>query len=195
MQSINGPTTDMPAGSHRSAATRGARLIGITLALALSSAICAAELDAQESRVPPASQRVKLSGPRFGVTYLGGRIVDSLAALDIDVSPVITQFGWQWERQFYANANGPAAVTEWVLLVGGLEQGAFLPSLSWIVGMRTTGGTEFGVGPNLGPSGFALAFAGGVTRRSGGLNLPISISVVPSKLGTRLSLLGGFTMR
>lgn len=195
MRSINGLISDVFVGSRRSAASRHARLIGIALALAAASISSAAKLGAQGTRIPPVSQRVKLSGPRFGVTYLGGRIVDSLAAVEIDVSPVITQFGWQWERQFYASESGPAAVTEWVVLVGGLEQGAFLPSFSWLVGLRTISGAEFGVGPNVGPAGFALAFAGGVTKRSGGLNLPINVSVVPSKLGTRVSILGGFTMR
>jgi hypothetical protein len=155
----------------------------------------AAILAAQPGGVPPRTERIKLSGPRFGITYLGGGIVDSLKAVEIDVSPVITQFGWQWEKQFRSGGSGPTAVSEWVLLVGGLEQGAFLPSLSWLVGVRTLGGTELGVGPNLGPAGFALAFAGGITRRSGSLNLPINISVVPSRVGTRLSILGGFTMR
>ena len=148
-----------------------------------------------DDRVPPPTQRVTLSGPRFGVTWLGGGIVDTLRARDIDVSAIITQFGWQFERQFYAVAGGPVAVTEWVLLVGGLEQGEILPSLSWLVGIRSAKGTEFGVGPNVTPAGVALAIAGGVTRRAGALNLPFSLAVVPSRAGVRVSLLGGFTTR
>ena len=193
MRSINGSSSDVSVGPRRSTAGRNVRLSAIAVALVMSAATN--EVAAQDARIPPVSERVKLSGPRFGVTYLGGAIVDSLRANDVDVSSVITQFGWQWERQFYATEQGPAAVSEWVLLVGGLEQGTFLPSLSWIVGLRTRGGAEFGVGPNVGPAGFALAIAGGITRRSGGMNLPINVSVVPSKVGTRISLLAGFTMR
>jgi hypothetical protein len=150
---------------------------------------------AQADRVPPPVQRVKLSGPRFGVTYLGGAIVDSLAAHGVDVSPVITQFGWQFERLIFAGDNGLSAVTEWVVLVGGLEQSAFLPSVSWLVGIRGPRGAEFGVGPNVSAAGSALAIAGGVTTRAGAFNLPVNIAVVPSKVGTRVSLLVGFTTR
>jgi hypothetical protein len=150
---------------------------------------------AQADRVPPPVQRVKLSGPRFGVTYLGGAIVDSLAAHGVDVSPVITQFGWQFERLIFAGDDGLSAVTEWVVLVGGLEQSAFLPSVSWLVGIRGPRGAEFGVGPNVSAAGSALAIAGGVTTRAGAFNLPVNIAVVPSKVGTRVSVLVGFTTR
>lgn len=149
----------------------------------------------QTDRVPPVAQRVSLSGPRFGVTYLGGAIVDSLAANGIDVSPVITQFGWQFERLMFTGENGLSAVTEWVLLVGGLEQSTFLPSVSWLVGLRSARGAEFGVGPNVSAAGAALAIAAGFTTRAGALNLPVNVAVVPSKIGTRLSVLVGFTTR
>lgn len=150
---------------------------------------------AQADRVPPPVQHIKLSGPRFGVTYLGGGIVDTLAANGIDVAPVITQFGWQFERLIFAGENGLSAVTEWIVLVGGLEQSTFLPSVSWLVGLRGPRGAEFGVGPNISAAGSALAIAGGVTTRAGAFNLPVNIAVVPSKVGTRVSVLVGFTTR
>jgi hypothetical protein len=168
-------------------------LLAVLATAALAAPVASAR--SQDSAVPPRTERVKLSGPRFGVTYLGGSLVDSLAVEQIDVGRLITQFGWQWERQFNVGDTGPTAVSEWVLLVGGLEQGAFLPSLSWIVGLRTKNGSEFGVGPNLSAAGFALAIGAGVTRRSGSLNLPFNLSVVPSSMGTRVSLLTGFTIR
>ena len=138
------------------------------------------------------SQR-RLSGPRFGVTFLNREMRDSIEAImDERVGPVITQFGWQWERQLGNSAGGLIPVTEWVLLVGGLEQGTFLPSLSWMVGLRTLGGTEFGVGPNLGPGGIGMVLAAGVTKTSGNINIPFNIAVVPSKQGLRVGLLAGF---
>jgi hypothetical protein len=82
-----------------------------------------------------------------------------------------------------------------VVLAGGLEQGAFLPSVSWLVGLRTASGMEFGVGPNLTPAGSALAFAAGVTYSTGALNIPVNVAVVPSKAGVRVSVLTGFNMR
>ena len=181
--------------SQVAASPRRARhaLLAILTVAALAAPVASAW--SQDVGVPPRTERVKLSGPRFGITYLGGSLVDSLAAEDIDVGRLITQFGWQWERQFNVGDTGPTAVSEWVLLVGGLEQGTFLPSLSWILGLRTKNGSEFGVGPNLSAAGFALAIGAGLTRRSGSLNLPFNLSVVPSSLGTRVSLLTGFTIR
>jgi hypothetical protein len=70
-----------------------------------------------------------------------------------------------------------------------------LPSVSWLVGLRTREGTEFGVGPNVTPAGVALALAAGVTLRAGVLNVPMNVAVVPSKAGTRVSFLTGFNMR
>ena len=135
----------------------------------------------------------KLSGPRFGVTFLTREMRDSIAVtFEEKVGPVVTQFGWQWERQFSNGAGGLTPVTEWVLLVGGLEQGVFLPSLSWMVGLRSAGGAEVGVGPNLGPGGMGMVLAIGITKTSGNINIPFNLAVVPSKEGVRVGLLAGF---
>jgi hypothetical protein len=145
---------------------------------------------------PPPLKTVSLSGPRFGFTALSQGVVDKLHERSIDVRPTITQFGWQFEKEFYnKEGGGLAAMNEWVLLFGGLEQGVVLPSLSWMVGLRSSSGAEVGIGPNLTPAGVALAVAGGVTFRSGALNVPMTFAVVPSKVGTRVSMLTGFNLR
>src|SRR6185436_6580614 len=105
------------------------------------------------------------------------------------------QFGWQFEKEFYGRQGGVAALHEFVFLVGGLEQGVALPSLNWLVGLRTANGAEFGIGPNITPVGVALTLAVGVTFRSGALNVPMTFAVVPSKAGTRISMLTGFNLR
>ena len=175
-----------------SAPIRPLALLALSLAIGLSVTPAARAQDP----IPPRTERIKLSGPRFGVTWLDAEIRDTIRArTDDDVSSLISQFGWQWERQLNAGDTGPTAVTELVLLVGGLEQGTFLPSLSWIVGMRTKTGTEFGIGPNFSPGGTALVLGAGVTRRAGTLNIPFNVSVVPSQSGMRISLLSGFTLR
>ena len=146
--------------------------------------------------LPPVAREASLSGPRFGGTFLSDGIVQKLKRDDgLTVAPFISQFGWQFEKQFYGSEHGPRAVTECVLLLGGLEQGVVLPSLNWLVGIRTTKGAEFGVGPNVTPVGVALALAAGVTFRAGVLNVPVNLAVVPSKSGVRVSLLSGFSMR
>jgi hypothetical protein len=145
---------------------------------------------------PPPVRSVNLSGPRFGFTSLSQGIVDKLQQeRDITVSSGISQFGWQFEKQFYSKAGGLAAVNEFVFLLGGLEQGVALPSASWMVGLRSQSGLEFGIGPNITAAGVALAVAGGVTFRSGALNVPVTFAVVPSKDGMRVSMLTGFNFR
>ncbi len=146
--------------------------------------------------VPPPAEMVGLSGPRFGGTFLSRGVVNTLKKdTTIEIRPFVTQFGWQFEKQFYSPKGGPTALNEWVLLFGGLEQGVALPSLSWLVGLRTRSGAEFAIGPNLTPVGFALAFAGGTTFRAGVLNVPVNVAVVPSKSGLRVSVLSWFSLR
>ena len=88
-----------------------------------------------------------------------------------------------------------AALHEFVFLLGGLEQGVALPSLNWLVGLRSSNGAEFGIGPNITPAGVALTVAAGVTFRSGALNVPMTVAWVPSKAGNRISMLTGFNLR
>lgn len=138
---------------------------------------------------------VELSGPRVGVTALFGPVADSLHDA-LDINPVISQFGWQMEHRFYTGTGTDkiSGVTELVVLVGGLDQGAFIPSASWLVGARTARGTEFGVGPNLSAAGVGMVVAGGITFRTGELNFPVNLAVVPARNGTRISLLSGFNI-
>lgn len=161
----------------------------------LAMLVLVAPLGAQTTDIPPVAKTVSLAGPRFGMTVLGDGVVARLAEHDLTVAPVITQFGWQFEKQFYSSQGGVTAVTEWVGLLGGLEQGVALPSLSWMVGVRTREGAEFGVGPNVTPVGVALAIAAGVTFRAGVMNVPVNVAVVPSSAGTRVSVLSGFNLR
>ena len=149
-----------------------------------------------QTTVPPVARTVNLSGPRFGITSLSPGVVDKVKEeRGVELRPLISQFGWQFEKQFYSKAGGISAVNEWVVLVGGLEQDVVVPSLSWVVGLRTAEGLEFGIGPNLSPAGTALVLAAGMTFRSGVLNVPLNFAVVPSRGGTRVTLLAGFSFR
>jgi len=149
----------------------------------------------QTSTLPPIAKTADLSGPRFGLTLLSDGVVQKLEEREISVGPQVSQFGWQFEKQFYTKDSGVTMVTEWVALVGGLEQSVVLPSLSWMVGVRTRDGAEFGIGPNVTPAGTALVLATGMTFRTGALNIPVNVAVVPSKAGTRVTLLSGFSLR
>jgi hypothetical protein len=172
------------------------RLLFAIALIAVAAPLSAQSLDHRApAQVPPLARTASLAGPRFGFTFLSDGIVNKLATEDIIVKNSISQFGWQFERQFYSKQGGPTVLNEWVVLAGGLDQGVVLPSLNWLVGVRTPEGAEFGLGPNITPAGVALAVAAGVTFRAGVLNVPMNFAVVPSKNGMRVSMLTGFTLR
>ena len=54
---------------------------------------------------PPRLKTVSLSGPRFGVTALSDGVVEKLQERSIEVGSSITQFGWQFEKEFYSKAR------------------------------------------------------------------------------------------
>jgi hypothetical protein len=170
---------------HMSDAIRATVLTLVVSAPALSQPV-----------VPPYAETVSLAGPRVGVTLLSDGVTRRLREQEgVDLQPLVTQFGWQFERQFYSPRSGPTALNEWVVLVGGLEQSVALPSVSWLVGLRTKSGAEFAIGPNVTPVGFGLALAAGTTFRAGVLNVPLNVAVVPSRSGVRVSVLSGFSLR
>ena len=181
----------MQTSPTRTSAARCAVLAALLTLGTSASALCQTTV----SQLPPVAKTASLSGPRFGLTILADGVVKKLAERDIAVGPHISQFGWQFEKQFYTRDSGVTMVTEWVALVGGLEQSVALPSLSWMVGVRTRDGAEFGIGPNITPAGTALVLATGMTFRAGALNVPVNVAVVPGKSGTRVSVLSGFSLR
>jgi hypothetical protein len=173
-----------------------AHTIARSLLVAAALVVSSAASGWAQPLLPDRTGTVGLSGPRFGLTMLSQSVVDKLAERDIEVGPQISQFGWQFERQFFSKkGGGVTAVSEWVALVGGLDQGVVLPSVSWLIGLRTRDGAEFGVGPNVTPAGAALAFAAGMTFRGAAMNIPVNVAVVPAKSGVRVSLLSGFSFR
>ncbi len=145
----------------------------------------------QEPRV----RVVNMAGPRFGVTMLSQQSVDELKRHNINVRPLVSQFGWQFEKRIYTSQDGVTALTEWVPLLTGLDQGVALPSLNWLAGVRTPSGTEFGIGPNISAAGVGLVVAAGVTVKSGALNIPMNVAVATSRYGPRLTFLTGFNIR
>ena len=81
----------------------------------------------------------------------------------------------------FADGGNVTGIVEWIVLVGGMEKGMFLPSASSIIGARMDNGLEFGVGPNLSLSGIGMVFGLGYNFKSGDLNLPVSISFIPGR--------------
>ena len=76
-----------------------------------------------------------------------GTLADELE--NQDMGRVISQFGWHFERQVIPQGGGPQFVVEFVPLLAGVEYGKFIPNLTLAMGVRTPGGIEFGMGPNV----------------------------------------------
>ena len=163
--------------------------------------------------MPPKSRT--FAGPRFGFTYITvGTIADKLSK--DGKNPVITQFGWQFETRMFSIQDGTQGIVEFIPLIGGMEQGTFLPSANLLIGLRGGGerAYEFALGPNLSLAGLGMVFAAGANFRSGYINFPVNIAFVPSvnhvdtyqdasgaaykktiRTGFRISLTVGFNMR
>src|SRR5881397_3929422 len=99
----------------------------LTLAAALFTLFVAAPAWSQTFIPPPVTREIDLSGPRFGFTMLSQGNVDRLQERNIQIQRLlISQFGWQFEKRFYSNADGVTALSEWVPLISGLDQGLAL---------------------------------------------------------------------
>ncbi len=146
----------------------------------------------------------KYGGPRIGLTWLSAG-----SNRDFVGQNFISQFGWQFETRIFRLADGSGALFEVIPLIGGLDRGLFLPSISTVFGYRLGNGIEFGVGPNLSLSGFGLVYAIGFSFKSGAVTFPINLAFAPSSknlryepdsdeseyTGSRLSLIIGFNSR
>ena len=141
------------------------------------------------------AQIEKLAGPKVGITMVSSGSLASILRKDVGVfsdevreewtgstgkyGAVMSQYGWQWESRF-SDAGNITGIVEWIALVGGMEKGMFLPSVSSMVGVRTSKGIEFAVGPNLSLGGIAMVFGAGYNFKFGELNVPVNIAYVPS---------------
>ena len=138
------------------------------------------------------AQIEKLAGPRLGGVLITPGIsshwINGERGIFDDVSPTINDdakaafislYGWQWESRF-ADGGDITGIVEWIALIGGMEKGKFLPSISSLVGARTANGIEFAVGPNLSLNGIAMVLGAGYNIKSGKLNIPVNIAFVPN---------------
>ena len=137
----------------------------------------------------------KLAGPKVGVTMVQSGSLASILRKDVSMfsddirqewtgstgkyGAVMSQYGWQWESRF-ADGGDITGVVEWIALVGGMEKGMFLPSVSSMVGLRNSKGIEFTVGPELSLGGLAMLIGAGYNFKFGKLNVPVNIAYVPS---------------
>ncbi len=108
--------------------------------------------DSYEARARvPATERVRLDGPRMGATMFTNETADIIRASKsqggFEAAPVMFQFGYQFEKQYLA-AGQFQALFEFIPMVTGLDQGLFIPSFTVMNGMRMNRhGWEVGFGP------------------------------------------------
>ena len=169
----------------------------LALLLAATSAVPA------RAQTPERFGPSRLDGPRVGVTILDQRTVDKINEAFAeegedprigDTTPVITQFGWQFETRIFQAESGLTGVTEVVVLAGGLDRNLVLPSGTFLIGLRTVNGMELGVGPNVSLAGTGYAVAVGMNTPVGDVNIPLNVAAVFGRGGPRVSLLAGFTL-
>ena len=140
-------------------------------------------------------------GPRIGVTYIGeGRGADSLKELvkeklDVELEPWLTQYGWHFEYRMFRTESGLTAMTQFIPLVAGLEQGLALPSANLLMGMRTKNGFELGFGPQASMKGVGLVLGAGYTIKGGGLNFPVNLAASLSNQSAAITLITGFNLQ
>jgi len=107
----------------------------------------------QKSVINVPHKVLKLNGPRLGIAYitgyLGSRLTDPITEGGHGGYPVLTQFGYQFETQYMTTGNFQALI-EFAPMVSGLDQGIFIPSLSFLNGFRENKhGWEVAFGPVL----------------------------------------------
>ena len=141
------------------------------------------------------AQIQSLAGPRLGLVYISASPGSTFLNGDLELDDIFDEgtsdyaevakgtltslYGWQWESRF-ADGGNVTGIVEWIALVGGMEKGMFLPSVSSMVGVRTASGVEFAAGPNLSLGGIAMVIGAGYNFKFGNLNLPVNITYVPS---------------
>lgn len=198
------------------------------------------QFDYETAQKNPGSQKLPLSGPRMGMTFLSGsegkRLTEGQQNGGYDAFPIMSQFGYQFETQYLSQGNFQAIV-ELIPTLTGIDQGFFLPSLTLLNGFRNSrNGLEFAFGPALGfvrrASGYyennawhmesewdgskganpnpivnrldsrgdielssGFVFAVGKTFKSGALNIPVNLYVIPGRGGARVGLSFGFNLK
>ena len=129
--------------------------------------------------IPENSQVNTMSGPRFGISYIGegstAQVLNRVQQMDSTEfstfsmpTTLTTQYGWQWETRF-ADTGGP------VVGLHSWKNAVFPRGQVALTAQRFSHGTWLCVCPRY-------------NYQKGDLNLPINIAFVPNKQGPADSL-------
>ncbi len=103
--------------------------------------------------------RINNTGPRMGMSYvfptgktgdLNNFFTRPVSDGGLEIFPMMTHFGFQFEKQYIGTENF-SALGEVIVNISGMEQGNFMPNLAILNGFRVgKGGYEFAFGPHFG---------------------------------------------
>ncbi len=133
-------------------------------------------------------------GIRLGFGYFSPKFIKTLEdPNDREISPLVSQFGLQFEKTIFTEANRPLVVLQLIPMIAGLDQDVAITTVSGIIGIRTKKGLELGMGPTvLDSGGTSVAYTIGFTREYEGMDIPFTLMAIPSRDGLQTSLLTGF---
>lgn len=154
------------------------------------SILVALPLRAQDSLV---TEVHRLAGPRVG---FGAALTPRGRATlrDAGASSPYSQFGWMIEQRAFSGRGGITFVVEETAVIGAIDQGTFLPSVSATMGLRSASGWEAGLGPELSVHGIAVAGVVGRAIRYGNVTIPVSIMASSLTRQPHVTFLIGFAM-
>jgi hypothetical protein len=178
------------------------RIFSIAAAITILAGPAAAQ---QTSDTLPRLVERNMSGPRFGLTYVGIKEELKERLPPGEFHRVISQFGWHFEYQIAPEGGGPQFLMQVVPMVAGVEHGYFIPNVTVAVGIRLPGGFESGIGPNIqlpknlefdrGQVTSALLVAVGKTFHYGGVSIPVNIAYAINPNGNRVSFVLGYAIQ
>jgi TolB-like protein len=114
----------------------------------------------------PYQLRLRADGPRMGIGVFTGLNAQIMQAKQEDGgfngNPFMFQFGYQYEKQ-YLNEGNFQALFEFIPMVSGMDQGRFIPSFTFLNGLRNNrNGWEFAFGPTFNFTKMARGFVDSV---------------------------------
>jgi len=123
------------------------KLLGLPVDQTVADQLINYDMPVQSSKT-----KLALDGPRMGFSVSTGETAQVLTSPEgeggYNMYPATFQFGWQKEWQ-YLSAGDFQALIEVIPMIGGLESGKFVPSLTFLNGFRLgRGGWEFAFGPS-----------------------------------------------
>lgn len=98
--------------------------------------------------------RISNSGPRIGYAFMTGDLLEFANRPEgqggLDIFPGMSMIGYQFEKQYIGTENF-SALFEFIPNISGLEQGRFIPTMTFLNGFRFgKAGWELAFGPGLG---------------------------------------------